>query len=72
VYRGTGNGLRIALTAFAAAVGCVAAAALFLMVLPTPHTRAHYLIAGTAPSIAGLIALLARTERERKRARGIS
>lgn len=72
MYRGTGNGLRIALTAFAAAVGCVAAAALFLMVLPTPHTRAHYLIAGTAPSIAGLIALLARTERERKRARGIS
>jgi hypothetical protein len=61
--------LRIALLAFGAVTACVAAAALMLMVLPTPHTRAHYLIAGTSPTIAGLIALLARTHRERTRPR---
>jgi hypothetical protein len=45
------------------------AAALLLMVLPRPHTRVHYLVAGTAPAIAGLLALLARTQRERARSR---
>ena len=52
--------------ALGAAVGLVAAAMLLLMVLPAPHTRAHYLIAGTAPTLAALLALLARTHRERK------
>ena len=69
IYRGRGRGLRIALMAFAAAVCCVMAAALLLMVLPPPHTRTHFLVAGTAPSIAGLVALLARTERDRARSR---
>ena len=69
VYRGSGTGLRIALMAFAAAVGCVMAAALLLMVLPQPHTHAHYLVAGTAPSIVGLLALMSRTQRDRARTR---
>ena len=56
----------MALLALAASAGLVAAAVLLLIVLPAPHTRAHYLIAGTAPSLAGLSALLARTQRDRK------
>jgi hypothetical protein len=67
VYRGRGLEFRIALLAFLAAVGCIASSALLLMVLPNPHTRAHYLVAGTAPTVAGLIVLLARTHRERAR-----
>lgn len=69
VYRGSGTSLRIALWAFAATAICMMAAALILMVLPRPHTRFHYLVAGTAPAIAGLLALLARTQRERTRSR---
>lgn len=61
--------MRIALGAFGAAVWCLMAAALILMVLPRPHPRVHYLIAGTAPAVAGLLALLARTQRERARSR---
>ena len=40
-----------------------------VMVLPKPHTRPHYLLAGTAPVTLGLAALLARTQRERARIR---
>jgi hypothetical protein len=69
IYRGTGNGLRIAFMAFAAAAGCVAGAVLLLMLLPKPHTRAHYLIAGMTPTVAGLIAMLVHIQRERARPR---
>ena len=72
VYRGTGEGLRIALTAFGAVTGCVLAAVLLLLVLPAPHTRTQYLIAGTAPTTIGLIAILLRTQRERSRPRGMA
>lgn len=68
VYRGSGQ-LRVLLIAFLAAVACVASAALILMILPAPHTRIHYLLAGTSPAVAGMVALLARTERERRQTR---
>ena len=72
IYRGKPSYLRIALVAFGATVGLIAAAALLLMVLPAPHTRAHYLVAGTAPTLAALFALLARTQRERNRPQGFA
>jgi hypothetical protein len=72
IYRGKPRFMRIALLAFGATAGLIAAAALLLMVLPTPHTRAHYLIAGTTPTLAALLALMARTQRERKRPQGFA
>ena len=72
IYRGKASGLQIALLACGAAAGLVGAAALLLMILPTPHTRAHYLIAGTAPTFAALLALLARTQQKRKRWRSFA
>ena len=72
VYRGSASFLHIVLLALGAAVGLAAAALLLLMVLPTPLTRAHYLIAGTAPTLAALLALLARTQRDRKQTRGFA
>lgn len=72
VYRGSASFLHIALLALGAAVALVAAALLLLMVLPAPHARGHYLIAGTAPTLAALLALLARTHRDRKHTRGFA
>ena len=72
VYRGKASGLRIALAASGSAAALIGAAALLLMVLPVPHTRAHFLIAGTAPTIAALIALLARTHKDRTRPRSLT
>jgi hypothetical protein len=69
IYRGTGNGLRIAFTAFGAAAGCVAGAVVLLMLLPRPHTRAHYLIAGMTPTVLGLFGMLVWIQRERTRPR---
>jgi hypothetical protein len=72
IYKGRASALQIALLAFGATAGLIGAAALLLMVLPMPHTRAHYLIAGTAPTLAALLALLARTQQERKRTRNFT
>ena len=69
IYRGNGNELRIALTAFAAIAGCVAGAVLLLLLMPKPHTRVHYLIAGMTPTILGLVAMLVWVQRERTRPR---
>jgi hypothetical protein len=71
VYRGRASALQIASLAFGAAAGLIGSAALLLMVLPAPHPRAHYLIAGTAPTLAALLAVLARTQQERKRTRPV-
>ena len=71
VYRGKAAGFRIALIAFAALAVFVASSALLLMVLPSPHTRAHYLLAGTAPTVIGLLAALVRTQRDRGKVRSL-
>jgi hypothetical protein len=68
VYRGNKPWRAVALSVLAA-IGIMAASGLLLMVLPPPHGRIHYLIAGTAPVIAGLIALRAHTERLRTQPR---
>jgi hypothetical protein len=53
-------------------VGLIGAAALLLMILPAPHTRAHFLIAGTAPTLLALIALLAWTRKDHIRPRSLN
>ena len=69
VYRGNAAGLRVALVAFMAMTAFVASSALLLLVLPAPHTRGHYLLAGTAPTVAGLLAMLVWTQRQRGKVR---
>jgi len=69
IYRGSVSGLRIALLSFAAIAGFVTASALLLFVLPAPHTRVQYLFAGTAPTVMGLLWMLAQAHRERSRPR---
>jgi hypothetical protein len=69
IYRGRGNGLRIAFTAFGAATACVAGAVLLLMLLPKPHNRAHYLIAGMTPTVLGLFGMAVWIQRVRTRPR---
>jgi hypothetical protein len=49
---------RIALLAIALAFSFTALALAVLTVLPAPHTRAHYLLAGTTPTCIGLVAAL--------------
>jgi hypothetical protein len=69
IYRGRGYGLRIAFTAFSAVAACIAGAVLLLMLLPKPHSRAHYLIAGMTPTILGLFGMSVWIQRERTRPR---
>lgn len=72
VYRGKASGLRIALVASGSAAALIASAALLLLILPAPHSRAHYLIAGTAPTLIALGALLARTHKDRTHMRSLT
>ena len=64
IFQGNYRLFRALLLAGGAGVIVLAAAVGILALLPFPHTRAHYLIAGSSPALAGLIALLAHARWE--------
>ena len=59
--------MRVLFSALAAALGLIFAAVLLLVILPTPHTRLHYMVAGLGPALVVLLVIGARTERDRAR-----
>jgi hypothetical protein len=70
IYSGNLGPRRVALLAVTLVFSFTALVLAVLSVLPTPHTRAHYLLAGTTPTCIGLVAALVWNERQRARAAG--
>jgi hypothetical protein len=70
IYSGNAGRRRIAMLTAGLAVTFTAIVLMVLRLLPAPHTRTHYLIAGSAPTGIGLLAALIWVERKRFRRRG--
>jgi hypothetical protein len=72
VYSGDLMHPRLALWAVGVVAAFAVMAMVLLLLLPAPHTRGHYLAAGTVPT--GILLLIAkvRLERERARPRGLA
>jgi hypothetical protein len=70
VYSGDLVHSRLALWCAGLAAVFAAMVMLMLLLLPAPHTRGHYLAAGTAPTGILLLAAKIRLDRERARPRG--
>jgi hypothetical protein len=67
IYSGELGPQRVALLAVALVFSFAALVLGVLSILPAPHTRTHYLIAGTTPTCIGLVAALVWIERKRIR-----
>ena len=72
IYSGSFGRGQIAMLLIGIAVTFAAIVLVVLGLLPTPHTRIHYLIAGTTPTGLGLLAARAWIERQRLRTRGLT
>ena len=71
IYSGSLGPRRVALLGLGTALTFAAIVLVVLRLLPSPHTRIHYLIAGTTPTGLGLLAAKAWIERTRFRPRGL-
>ncbi len=69
IYSGSLGRRQIGLMVIGMALAFAAIVVVVLRLLPLPHTRLHYLIAGTTPTGLGLIAARVLIERKRFRPR---